>query len=234
MNLGIIVARGGSKGFPGKNIHPLAGKPLIVHTIQAAQHSRLLDAFLVSTDDQAIAQIAKAVGASVPFMRPPELVTDEVPIWPTLLHATEYWEKATGRRAETVVMLQPTTPLRTGEDIDGCIAQFGSTKADICVSVSKAHDSPYFNMVEPIPGYPDRLRPCTDFMRKHSRRQDAPPVYALNGGVYVLRRSLFPGLESQFQVDSYAVYEMPRSRSVDIDDPEDMALAEWLLSRSKS
>ncbi len=233
MNLGVIAARGRSKGFPGKNLRLLAGRPLIVHTILAARQSSLLNDCLVSTDDPAIADTARATGANVPFLRPPELATDEIPIWPAVLHATEQWERITGQVADGVVLLQPTSPLRTAEDIDGCIARFWELEADICCSVVASPDSPYFNMVEPVPGDPNLVRPCTSFMLDHSQRQEAPPVYAVNGGVYVIRRSVLQGLLNQFWVQRYVTYEMPRSRSVDIDGPEDLEFAEWLWSRTR-
>lgn len=233
MNLGVIAARGGSKGFPGKNLRRLAGLPLIVHTILAAQQSRLLDAFLVTTDDPAIAAAAREAGAPVPFMRPPELATDNIPIWPAMLHAAEQWEKTAGRTADAVVLLQPTSPLRTAGDIDGCITRFRDSEADICSSVTATHDSPYFNMVEPVPGDPDLVRPCTSLMTDRSRRQEAPPVYAVNGAVYVIKRSVLQDLQNQFRVGRYVAYEMPRARSVDIDGPDDLEFAEWLLSRAR-
>jgi len=233
VNLGVIAARGGSKGFPGKNLRRLAGLPLIVHTILAAQQSRLLEEFLVTTDDPAIADTAREAGAPVPFLRPPDLATDDIPIWPAVLHATEQWEKAAGRVADAVVLLQPTSPLRTAGDIDGCITRFRDSEADICSSVTATHDSPYFNMVEPVPGDPDLVRPCTSLMTDRSRRQDAPPVYAINGAVYVIRRSVLRDLQNQFRVGRYVAYEMPRTRSVDIDGPDDLEFAEWLLSRAR-
>ena len=233
MNLGVIAARGGSKGFPGKNLRRLAGLPLIVHTILAAQQSRLLEEFLVTTDDPAIADTAREAGAPVPFLRPPDLATDDIPIWPAVLHATEQWEKTAGRVADAVVLLQPTSPLRTAGDIDGCITRFRDSEADICSSVTATHDSPYFNMVEPVPGDPDLVRPCTPLMTDRSRRQEAPPVYAVNGAIYVIRRSVLQSLQNQFRVGRYVAYEMPRTRSVDIDGPDDLEFAEWLLSRAR-
>ena len=232
MNLGVIAARGGSKGFPRKNLRLLDGRPLIEHTIMAARRSHCLDDFLVSTDDPAIADAARAAGAKVPFMRPPELATDEVSIWPTLRHAAEQWERASGSVADAVVLLQPTSPLRLPEDIDGCVARFWELQANICVTVVRAHDSPYFNLVEPVPGSAF-FHACSPLMLDHSRRQEVPPVYALNGAVYVVRRSVLPELENQFRVEHFAVYEMPRVRSLDIDGPEDLELAEWVLCRTR-
>lgn len=231
--LGVIPARGGSKGFPGKNLALLGGRPLVVHSIVAAKRSQLLDEFVVSTDDSMIADVARAAGASVPWLRPAELAADDTPIWPVILHAAEQWERTTRRGADAVVLLQATSPLRAPEDIDGCIARFWERDADICATVVVSHDSPYFNMVETVPDSPDLVRPCTPAMLAHSRRQAVPRVYALNGAVYVVRRSLLPGLQNQFHVKRYVVYEMPRLRSVDVDGAEDLALAELLLSHGQ-
>lgn len=233
MNLGVIAARGGSKGFPGKNLKVLAGRPLIAHSILAAQQSKLLDDCIVSTDDPAIADVARSAGANVPFLRPSELATDEISIWPAVLHAAEQWEHVRGRKVDAVVLLQATSPLRIAEDIDGCIARFWALGADLCSSAVAAHDSPYFNMVESIDGSLDLVRPCSSLMRDSARRQDAPPVYALNGAVYVARRNVLQSLQNQFRVERYVIYEMPRRRSVDIDGPEDLEFAEWLLSHDR-
>ena len=231
MVLGVIPARGGSKGLPGKNLRLLGGLPLIVHTIHAARASRLLGDFLVSTDDPKIAEVAQAAGANVPFFRPPELATDEISVWPSVRHAVEHWEQIDGHPIRAVTLLQPTSPLRTGDDIDGCINRFNDLDADICATAVATHDSPYFKMVEVAPGSPDFIRPCSPQMLKSSRRQDAPRVYILNGAVYVVRRSVLSSLENQFQVDRFAIFEMPRRRSVDIDTADDVELAEWILGR---
>ncbi|MFQ5801318.1 MAG: cytidylyltransferase domain-containing protein [Candidatus Methylomirabilales bacterium] len=233
MVLGVIPARGSSKGLPGKNLRPLGGIPLIVHTIRAAQESRLLADYLVSTDDPTIAEVAREAGAKVPFVRPAELASDEIPVWPAIRHAVEHWERYAHHPLEAVAVLQPTSPLRTGGDIDACIARLRELDADFCATVVATHDSPYFNMVEVTPGSAPFVRPCSPLMLNSSRRQNAPQVYALNGAVYVVRRAVVITLENQFQVKRYAIYEMPRARSVDIDGPEDLELAEWLLSREQ-
>lgn len=228
--LGVIPARGGSKGVPGKNLQPLSGIPLIVHTIRAAQQSVLLSDFFVTTDDPGIADVARAAGARVPFLRPAELSTDEISVWPAVRHAVEHWERQEAQILEAVVLLQPTSPLRTGDDIDACVTRFRELAADICATVVAPHDSPYFNMVEVSLESAPFVRPCSPLMLDCSRRQQAPPVYALNGAVYVVRREVLATIENQFRVLRFAVYEMPRCRSVDIDGPEDFALAEWWLS----
>lgn len=231
VNLGVVVARGGSKRFPGKNLRLLGGRPMIAYSIEAAMGSRLLDDFLVSTDDRDIAQAARDAGASVPLLRPPELATDETPIWPVALHATRQWEVRSGRAVGATVLLQATSPLRTAEDIDGCIRRFWDQAADVCASVTIPHDSPYFNLMEPRSDDPELVRPCTEEMLAPLHHRTRHPVYALNGAVFVYRPSILDGLTSQFQVGRYVVYPMPRSRSVDIDEPEDLDLAEWYLQR---
>ena len=233
MILGVIPARGGSKGLPGKNLRELGGVPLIVHTIRAARGSALLSDFIVSTDDPAIAEVARAHGAGVPFLRPADLATAEVPVWPAVRHAAEQWERQAARRAEAVVMLQPTSPLRTAQDIDACIERFMELKAKMCVSVFIPRDSPYFNMVEMDADSAPFVRPCSPRMLNTSRRQEAPRVYALNGAVYVIERAALDHLENQFRLERLAICEMPWERSVDIDSLEDFALAEWLLSRAR-
>lgn len=232
MILGVVPARGGSKGLPRKNLRVLAGVPLIVHTVRAAQQSVYLSDFLVSTDDAATAEAARAAGAKVPFLRPAELAGDEIGVWPAVRHAVGYWEQTEGQSPETLVLLQPTSPLRTGADIDACISRFRELDADLCATGVRAHDSPYFNMVEPTVASSPFVRPCSPVMLTLDRRQVAPTVYALNGAVYVVRRAALTMLENHSSIERFAIYEMPPSRSVDIDSAEDLELAEWLLARA--
>jgi len=231
MVLGVITARGGSKGLPGKNLRLLGGVPLIVHTIRAAQESRLLEDLLVSTDDLKIAEVARAAGAAVPFLRPEELARDDTSVWSVVRDAVKYWEESKARTVNAVALLQPTSPLRTGVDIDACILRFRELDADLCATAVVAHDSPYFNIVEFTPGSDSFVRPCSPIMLGSSRRQDVPKVYALNGAVYVVRRSTLDAFENQFEVGRFAILEMPRDRSVDIDTEDDLELAEWMLTR---
>jgi len=167
-------------------------------------------------------------------LRPAALATDETALWPAIRHAVEYWESEHGRPADAVVVLQPTSPLREACDIDRCIARLLETDAEICVSVVKTHDSPYFNIVEPNPDLPPFVRPCLPAMVEGTRRQERPVVYALNGAVYVMQRSVLAKIENQFRFKRLAIYEMPRSRSIDIDDEEDLNLAELLLAHHRS
>ncbi len=230
MILGVITARGGSKSLPGKNLRRLGGVPLIVHSIRAARESTLLSDCIVSTDDPEIADVARAHGAKVPFLRPAELAADELSPWPAVRHAVEQWERRANQPAHAAVLLQPTSPLRTGYDIDACIRRFLELNPDVCVTAVVSHDSPYFNMVELTAESAPFVRPCSSFMRDHFRRQEAPQVYALNGAVFVVRRSVLTTLENHLRVERLAVLEMPRSRSIDVDSAEDLELAEWWLS----
>ena len=136
--LGLITARGGSKGIPGKNIKPLAGKPLIAWTIEAANNSRLLSQVIVSTDDNEIARSAQAWGAEVPFKRPEELAQDQSSHLDVVLHALQWYQLQHRALPEYVMLLQPTSPLRTANDIDAAISLAAQKQAD-AITVSYTH-----------------------------------------------------------------------------------------------
>jgi CMP-N-acetylneuraminic acid synthetase len=157
---------------------------------------------------------------------------DEASVWPAVRLSVSRWEEETKRSPEAVVLLQPTSPLRTSEDIDACLERFRRSGADACVSVSLPHDNPYFNMVEADPDDPRFVRPCSPLLQARQRRQELPPVYALNGAVYVIRRALLDGLVTPFGIKKLAVFEMPKSRSVDIDTEDDLAMAEFWMARA--
>lgn len=140
--LGVIPARAGSRRLPGKNIRILEGRPLIHYTIRAAQESRTLSDLIVSTDSWEIARKARNAGAKTPFLRPLELSGDGAGSWPVLRHAVEFWEKGYGKRVDAAVLLQPTSPLRTAEDIDRCVEKLFEDGADACLSVEEKHQSP--------------------------------------------------------------------------------------------
>ena len=223
-----ICARGGSKGLPGKNIRPFAGRPLIAHTIAHALACEQIDAVYVSTDDARIAAAARAAGATVPYLRPAELATDEVGKVPVIEHLVAHLE-STGERIARVVDLQPTSPLRVSADIAAALAM--RPDADLVVSVCEAADNPYFNLVEPgADGW-------MHLSKGHGgvRRQDVPPVYALNGSIYVWQREALAraAVQGMWSV-KIATSLMPRGRSVDIDTLEDFEYAEWLYGRRDS
>jgi CMP-N,N'-diacetyllegionaminic acid synthase len=220
-----ICARGGSKGLPGKNILPFAGKPLIAHTISSALACPLIGGVFVSTDDQDIANVAMSYGAQVPIMRPPELATDSAAKIPVIEHLVHHLESI-GHRIERVVDLQPTSPLRTQADLDAAINL--SANCDLVVSVTEPSHSPYFSLAELQPDGTLALSKTANFVT----RQAAPAVFGLNGSVYVWRRTaLAHAALHGFWSTRMIPYVMPRSRSVDIDVFEDFELAEWYFTK---
>jgi len=223
-----ICARGGSKGLPGKNLRPLAGKPLIVHTIEHVLACRGIDGVFVSTDDARIAEVATRAGAQVPYLRPAELATDEAPKLPAIEHLVAHLEHG-GMKVATVVDLQPTSPLRRPEDIEAALALLDD--ADLVVSVTEPSHNPYYTLAEADAQGGLQLSKPAHF----ARRQDAPAVWGLNGSIYVWRRAALPkAIAEGFWSVRAKPYPMPRRRSVDIDDLEDFELAQWLLQRSEA
>ena len=224
-----ICARGGSKGVPNKNFRELCGRPLIVHTIEQAFLSPSIDRVVVSTDSREIAEIAKGAGAEVPFMRPAELATDKAPKLPVIQHAVNHCIEAWGAPPELVVDLDPTSPLRTVEDIEGCIQLIrDDPRCESVITGYRSNKNPYFNMVELMPtGYAALSKQGGAGI---GRRQDAPVVYAMNASIYVWRTAT---LFSREQVISGAVmlYEMPEERSIDIDSEVDFKLVELLIAQ---
>lgn len=221
--LALITARVGSKGLPGKNIRPLAGKPLIAWTIAAAKASRLVDRTVLSTDDDAIAAVAAAAGCEAPFRRPAELAGDETPSEPVALDALARLNE----KFDYLVLLQPTSPLRLAEDIDGAIALCHAKKARLCVSVVESAKPPFWSCAMDEDGRLRRLLPAGGA----ARRQDLPRTFAPNGAVFVARVDGF-GLTPGFRFDDAIGYVMPPERSVDIDTLLDFRLAELLLAES--
>ena len=221
----IIPARGGSKGIPHKNITLLAGKPLIAWTIQAAQSSLRMNRIIVSTDDNEIALIAKQNGAEVPFMRPAELAEDDTPGMAPILHAVKWLEKNEGYLPDLVMCLQPTSPLRSSEDIDAAIELAVQKNADAVVSVMPVDHHPDWMRCVDTDG---RLSDFCTTERPATRRQDLPPVYALNGAIYLGCRKVLLEQESWYTDKTFA-YIMPPERSLDIDTQWHLRLADLIL-----
>jgi N-acylneuraminate cytidylyltransferase/CMP-N,N'-diacetyllegionaminic acid synthase len=225
--LAIIPARGGSKGLPGKNILPLGGKPLIAWTIEAARQSRFVDRVIVSTDSPNIAEVAELYGAEVPFRRPAELASDQAKSFDVLLHAID-WHQRQGFCYDLVVCLQPTSPLRSAEDIDRAIECYVAREADAVVSVCETDHHPWWSNTLPEDGN------MVDFLRPevlNSNRQELPAFYRLNGAIY-LASPHYLKANGSFYGDGTFAYAMPKSRSIDIDDHLDLQLAEVLVSSS--
>ena len=223
--LGLIVARGGSKSIPRKNIRPVGGKPLIAYTIEAALASGCLDRVVLSTDDPEIAAVAKTFGAEVPFMRPAEMAGDASPVIDAALHAFQWLEKNDHYFPMFGMLLQPTSPLRTAADIQQAVALAVERNADAVVSVVEADRHPY--LMKTIDGQ-GRLVPFIESPQSGNRRQDLPPVYAINGAIYLIKRSLLAEKRGWCPAGALA-YVMPPERSLDVDTPWDLKLADLVL-----
>ncbi|TLS50574.1 acylneuraminate cytidylyltransferase family protein [Paenibacillus antri] len=219
--LALIPARGGSKGVPRKNIVDVAGKPLIAYTIDAAARSKYIDRIVISTDDRDILDVAVACGAEAPFVRPAELARDDTPGVAPVLHAVQ---ELPGY--DYVVLLQPTSPLRSVEDIDRCIELAVERQADHCVSVVETDKSPFWMYALSDQGGMTPLLEPSDVPR-----QKLPKTYVLNGAVYVSRIETLVRLGSFLKGKVFG-YAMPKSRSLDIDTPEDVEYLHWTLTRT--
>ena len=223
--LAVIPARGGSKGVPRKNLRPLAGKSLLAWTFEAAKHSAYINRVILSSEDEEIIKLAKQIGLEVPFVRPKELAQDETPGIAPLLHALEQLQ---AEKFTHVVLLQPTSPLRQTQDIDGAIKLCLEHAAPACISVSPAEHPPWW-MFRLDPN--NRLLPFMDPEQMPLRRQDAPKAYQLNGAVYVAECAYLAKNKS-FMGDETIAYTMPPERSLDIDTELDFILAEALLQKA--
>lgn len=225
--MGLIPARSGSKGVPRKNIRPLAGKPLIAWTIEQALASGCLDRVVVSTDSREIAEIAKDVGAEVPFMRPVELAADETTDLPVCRHALSWLGEQEGYCPDYVVWLRPTSPLRTPNDISTAASLLSASDADCVRSVCRTDAHPYYAL-KIVENRLCALLPLADD-RRYLRRQLLPDVYHVNGCVDVVRCSSIKDPVLLFAGDMLP-YIMPHERSLDIDTDFDFRIAEFLMS----
>ncbi|KAF5083765.1 N-acylneuraminate cytidylyltransferase [anaerobic digester metagenome] len=222
--LAIIPARGGSKGLPRKNVLLLAGKPLLYHTILAAKHSANIQDIVVSTDDDEIAQFADSEKITV-IHRPPEIATDSSPTIDTILHAIQEVKKH-HIHPDTIVLLQPTSPLRTSEDIDNALSLYKKSVCDSVISVTPAPHPPYWDMIIEDPYLKPIFNP--DYLRK--RRQDLPMAYMPNGAIYISSPDYLKK-ERSFYGERVIPYIMPADRSIDIDSEMDLLLAELIIQR---
>jgi CMP-N,N'-diacetyllegionaminic acid synthase len=223
--LGIVPARGGSKGIPGKNVRPLGGKPLLVHTAEAALAARRLSRVVLTTDDEKIAEVGRACGLEVPFLRPAELAMDDTPTLPVLQHAVAELEK-TGDRFDAVCLLQPTSPFRRAGDIDGCIEMLETEGLDAVVSVLPVPPEHNPHWVYFCDG-DGLLRLATGEDQPIPRRQELPPAFHRDGSVYVTRRDVL--MEENSLYGRRLGGFLADSRSVNLDTPADWERAERLF-----
>ena len=221
-----IFARGGSRGLPGKNIRPLGGKPLIAWSIDHALAVKRIERVIVSTDAEEIAAVARAYGAEVPFIRPSELARDDSPEWLAWQHALDFLG-ANGALPEAMVSVPTTAPLRLPIDIENCLDEYEKGDADIVISVTDAHRSPYFNMVKTNPDGTVGL--VISPRGAIARRQDAPVVYDMATVAYVARPEFVMTHRATFEGRVRAVH-VPAARAIDIDTLLDFQIAECLLN----
>ena len=219
-----ICARGGSLGIPRKNLEPLLGRPLIAYTIEQAIAVRSIDAVYVSTDDPEIAEVAARFGATVPFLRPAELATHAAAKILVIQHLCAWVESNVGT-FDRVVDLDPTSPLRTAQDIESCLALLDD-RTDVVITAFESEKNPYFNMVECKPG--GNIGLVCQGSGPVVARQLAPSVYSMNASIYVWHRhTLAQGLWD----GRVRMHVMPRERSIDIDSPLDFQIVEMLMAQ---
>jgi CMP-N-acetylneuraminic acid synthetase len=224
--LGIVPARGGSKGVPGKNLRPLAGRPLLDYTACAARESGVLDRIILSTDSPDIAEVGVCVGLEVPFLRPPALAADDTPMVPVVEHTLTMLAEQ-GWRPDIVVLLQPTSPLRRGDHICDAVTLLRETQADSVVSVVELpldHSPDYLMRIES-----GRLEPFLPEGTRLYRRQDARPAYWRDGTVYAFWRQTLERSGGIYGTNCRPLL-LNRGESVSIDSVEDWEAAERMLA----
>jgi len=219
--LALIPARGGSKGLPGKNLRPLAGRPLVAWSVAQARACPRIDRVVISSDDAAIIDAARAAGADAPFVRPAALATDTAGSVEMALHALD----SLGTAYDLLVLLQPTSPLRAVADIDACLDLVAGSTAPAALAVCAAAKSPWWMLTLGPEGEIAPLLPPP----AGTRRQDLPAAYHPNGAVYVVRVAALRAAQS-FAPSGTRAHVMPAERSVDIDSALDFRLAELLAA----
>lgn len=223
-----ICARGGSKGVKNKNIRNLAGKPLLVYTLEQARDSELFSLIAVSSDSMEILEVARKHGADMLVKRPPELATDNSAKLPAIQHCVEEAEHSIGEKFHIVVDLDVTSPLRTPDDIRGAVSMLETGNVSNVITAAPARRSPYFNLVELGEGGVVTLsKPCEVPI---VRRQDSPKCFDMNASIYAWQRSALFDCPSVFNAGT-RLFVMPEDRSVDIDSELDFEFVEFLMSR---
>lgn len=222
----LICARGGSKGVPGKNIQPLAGRPLITWAIDHARAVERIERVIVSTDSEEIAALAREAGAEVPFLRPAELAQDDSSEWLVWRHALNFLKQSAGAYPDCLIVVPTTAPLRAVGDLERCLDDYERGGADMVITVTDARRSPYFNMVEArADGTLGLVIPSEDSI---VRRQDTHVVYDMTTVAYVARSEFVMTRNSIFDGRVRHVH-IPAERALDIDTPLDFRIAECLM-----
>lgn len=225
--IAIICARGGSKRVPHKNIKLLNGKPLIAYSIETALELKIFDRVIVSTESKKIAEISKKFGAEIPFIRPKELAKGEISRWTVLQHAIRELEKRENYIPDIIIDLSPTSPLRIPYDIKKCLKKLLNKKANIITTGYKSDKNPYFNMVEK--NKKGKISLVKKPSKKLTESQKAPKVYSMNDSINVIRRKSLLKNDSILDEKNIMLVEMPRERSIDIDNEFDFKIAEFII-----
>lgn len=225
--LAIIPARSGSKGIKDKNIRELNGKPLIAYTIEVARESNLFEDIVVSTDSEKYAEISKEYGAIVPFLREENLSTDTASSLDVILDVLEKMERL-GKKYETIILLQPTSPLRTVEDLKEAYNLYLNKKANAVISVCEMEHSPLWSNTLSLDNKMD------GFLKNigNTNRQQLEKYYRINGAIYIANIEYFKKYKNFYYENSYA-YIMSRENSIDIDEEIDLKITEYLFNERK-
>lgn len=232
--LGLITARAGSKGIPQKNTRLLGGRPLIAYTIEAARRSQLLNRVILSTDDPVAAKIALDLGCEVPFMRPAALSLDDTPHLPVVQHAVDWLALEQDYRPDAVLILQPTSPFRRAQQIDGAIRMLVDRRADSVVGVTEvpAHLHPTRMLALDESGFASLFMSGEAVKRRVTGRQRLVRPWLINGAIYLVRTdALHDAAEPSLFGDRVATFPMDSLTGTNIDEPEDWELAERSLSQ---
>ena len=225
--LALICARGGSKGLPGKNTRSLAGRPLITRAIDQACAVQRVSRVIVSTDSEKIARVARESGAEVPFLRPAELAQDDSPEWLVWRHALSVVQESGSEIPDALLVVPATAPMRAVDDLERCLDEFETGRADVVITVTDAQRSPYFNMVSPQPDGTVRVVIPPDVAIV--RRQDVPDVFDVTTVGYVAKPDLVARCDGMFEGRVRSVH-VPRERALDIDTLFDFRLAEFMMA----
>ena len=225
----VIPARGGSKGVLRKNVSLVGGKPLIAWSIEVAKRCKMVDRVVINTDDEEIAQVARAYGAEVPFMRPSELAQDDTPVFEALNYGLDFFDSE-GYSSTHTLQLNPTSPLRTVQHLDKAIDLLVKHQSDSVVTVTEAHTHPYWckkinqkgELSDFLPEGPD----------KYKIRQQLPTVYALNGSIFLISNDLVR--KNTYYTENTVPLVMTADHSLDIDTPWEMYLANLVLTDRSS